>query len=167
MSKLSIVCTTEMSLFDASTSNRDSKSDDVVSIRVSNSPSGPPRNVKVFSRMSGVLISVSVLRDGEVSPVGTSHPIKTANVRAATAAADQLVCEVDMARNEFRRGETGLMRAEAPVRKRQAVVLRREKNAAPERSKFGDARQRPDLALHWSQESHQDGHPPSFDGLLS
>lgn len=59
------------------------------------------------------------------------------------------------------------MRAEAPVRKGQAVVPRRAEDAAPERGKFCDARQRPCLALHWSQESRQDGHPPSFDGLLS
>ncbi|MCS3700043.1 hypothetical protein GGQ20_001347 [Salinibacter ruber] len=90
MSKLSISCTTEMSLFDDSTSNRESKSDDVVSIRGSNSLFGPPRNVKVFSCTSGVLISVSVLMDGDGSPVGTSHPTRVMNVSAATVRGHQL-----------------------------------------------------------------------------
>ncbi len=90
MSKLSISCTTEMSLFDDSTSNRESKSDDVVSIRGSNSLFGPPRNVKVFSCTSGVLISVSVLMDGEELPVGTSHPTRVMNVSAATVRGHQL-----------------------------------------------------------------------------
>jgi len=77
-------------LFAASTSKRASKSDEVVSISGSNSLFGPPRNVKVFSCTSGVLTSVSVLRDGEVSHVGTSHPIRVMNVSAATVRGHQL-----------------------------------------------------------------------------